>query len=93
MGKTIYDSHRADEFFSYGSFENFMRRQKGSELVQSRGNESDFNYQIWNLNGVTVQYIVEQRLANDHTKINLFGTTRKIGEVEKIILAEAEKHK
>lgn len=91
MRKTIYDSHRADELFSYGSFENFMRSLKGSELVQSRENESDFLYQIWNLNGLTVQYTVEQRLGNDRTKINLFGTMRKIGEVEKIILVEAEK--
>ena len=93
MRKTIYDSHRPDELFSYGNFENFMRSQKGSEPVQSRNDLNDLNYQIWHLNGVTVQYCVEQRTMSGHTKIKLFGTTRKIGEVEKIILAEAEKHK
>jgi hypothetical protein len=69
-----------------------MTSQKGSELVQNEDG-MDKMYQIWNLNGVTMQYIVEQRLMSDRTQIHLFGSKRKIGEVEKIILAEAEKHK
>lgn len=98
MRKTIYESYKPDEFFDYEDFFKFMIEQKGSELVRDKAGQSltleidNHQYQIWNFNGVTVQYSAE-RMPNGHTQVNLFGTTRKIGEIEKIILAEAEKHK
>jgi hypothetical protein len=85
MKKIIYDSHKPDELYRYNNFERFMSRQKGSELVQSRNNLSSLNYQVWHINGITLHYTSEKGGASDHIKIRLFGSSRKISEIERII--------
>ena len=94
MIKTIYKGHYKGKFM-YSNLIKFMIKLKKSGVEIGFGGRlrtTRYYHQVYHIEGVTVDYIVDKQVIGKLTKLDLIATgedaENKIGEVEKIILGK-----
>ena len=92
MKKTIYQG--ADRgLYVFGEFQRFMKSRPEAEPVRSKFSLDDRLFQIWHWKGTTLHYGCTDGVLSSSARVDVIGELDKIGEVERLIYAEAEKYR